>query len=114
MPAVAREYEIIDIKSTTTKGDGSPLQTKTGRPMWRVDLKIAERPHTWINGLAFSDPSSWRGTRKSLILYAEEYNGRTQPRFKLPPPSPRGGGIAPEKIEEMIALLREIRDLLKG
>ena len=112
MSTAPHEYEIIDLRSSATKKDGTPLVTKTGRPMWSVNLKIAERPNTWISGLAFSDPSGWVGTKKALVLYVEEYNGRQQPRFRLPPAPRPGGGIAPEKIDEMIGLLREIRDLL--
>jgi hypothetical protein len=110
---IATEHEIIKINATDKKADGSQLVTKNGKPMWRTNIQIAERPGVWINGLVFSEPVNWKGSKQRLILFTEEYDGKLQPKFKLPP-TPRPGGIPIEKVDEMISLLREIRDLLKA
>lgn len=101
-----REYEIVDFRASSTKADGTPLVTKTGNPMWRVDIQIAERPGVWINGLVFKEPTDWKGTKQKLSFYVETYNGREIPKFKLF--TPRASSFPVEKFDEMIALLRSI------
>lgn len=106
-----REFEIVEVRATDTKKDGSPLVTKTGKKMWSTHIQIAERPGIWISGLAFSDPSSWKGQKKKLKLFTEEFNGQQQPKFKVI--EPYGGGQMGKKMEEMVIILKEIRDILR-
>lgn len=103
------EVEVVAVRAKNTKADGTAMLTKTGKPMWATNIQISERPGVWINGLTFSDPSDWAGTKKTLAFYTDEYQGKEVPKFKVPPP-PRTGGIPIEKLDEMIGLLREIRD----
>ena len=104
-----KEYDIVKFKSKTTKADGTLLQTKTGKPMWAVDIQIRERPGIWINGLVFNEPQDWTGTKQKLILDVREYNGKQYPQFKLP----RTGPPMAEKYDRMIALLESIDAHLK-
>lgn len=99
-----REYEVTRWKASNRKPDGSVLQTKTGKPIWRVDIQIKERPGVWINGLVFNEPSDWTGTKQNLVLGVNEYNGKEYPQFRLP----RTGSPSSEKFDRMIALLEAI------
>lgn len=107
----AREYEIADINYTNIKRDGSEMKTKNGEPMWLVNLKIPERPETWISGLVFREPKDWKGSKQKLILYAEEYNGKPQAKFKLPPS--RAAALSNEKLDQIIELLGSIDETLR-
>lgn len=40
----AREHEIIEVRASNEKSDGTPLLTKHGKPMWKTKIQIAERP----------------------------------------------------------------------
>lgn len=67
------------------KKDGTPITSKSGKPLFQVGIKTQEFGETWLNGLMPFNPDRWAGTEQELEVYDEEWQGRTFKKFKLPP-----------------------------
>ncbi len=108
--------KIEDIKISDHKKDNSECIDKNGNPFWIVGIKT--EAHGWLNCNYFPfNPTDWKGTEQSVVVYEEEYLGKTSKKFKLPF---KGGKAAPKHVSTPPAgvpsysedkLLRELRAL---
>lgn len=80
-----QQVTIKKVSISNTKKDGTPLLTKNGKPFQKVGIQVIEYGETWINGLWFDGNCPWvDGSKLSLIIKDEEYNGVTKKVFDLP------------------------------
>lgn len=89
---------LTKVSVSDTKKDGSKLETKDGKPFFKVGLQTKEFADQWINGLVFGDRPTWKeGDEVDLIVEDEVYNGVKRKKFEIPKKSDQ--------------TLREINDL---
>ena len=79
---------ITHVTASNTKKDGTPILSKFGKPSWIVGLKTNEYGEVWLNGFLPFDTAKWQGSTQEIEVYEEEWQGRTQKKFKLPPRNP--------------------------
>ncbi|RJQ33874.1 hypothetical protein C4568_03675 [Candidatus Parcubacteria bacterium] len=92
---------ITKVNYTDKKADGSPILSKFGKQSWRVGILTNEYGNTWLNGFLPFCPDKWEGTTQTVEVYDEEYNGKEQKKFKLPPREEK----VPEKVVMQITAL---------
>lgn len=79
------QVHINDVKISTLKRDGTPCIDKNGKSFTIVGILTNEYGSEWINCNYFTeDASTWKGTQQELVIFDEEYNGKTSKKFKLP------------------------------
>lgn len=101
----------------TTKKDGTPLITKTGKPYKRASVKFAEDPEKIVTLMVWDgDPDPVVGGTLEGSIESREYNGNTYYDFKGTPKSAVGKKAAElefslknlqRKQDQIIAFLKE-------
>lgn len=102
---------------TRCKIEGPKLD-KNNKQYWKVGIQTRENGEQWFNSNYFPfNPDRWEGTDQEVILYDEEYQGKTYKKFKLPPREFKGGAADPRVYTELVAIRTEItmlRQLLEA
>lgn len=88
------KVHITEVKVSNTKKDGSECVDKNGKRFLIVGIKTNQYGAEWINCNYFTEanPSDWIETDQELVIYDEEFNGKTSKKFKLPFKGGKGGG----------------------
>ena len=104
------QITISKISYTDKKKDGTSCISKNGKPFYKVGIQTNEFGDTWINGLIFDNPPTWKeGDKIDLIIKDEEYNGITSKKFELPKPA----NIQGEKLDKVMVELSFIKHQLE-
>jgi hypothetical protein len=103
---------VTQVYSTNQKKDGTPLiNAKTNKPYWRVGIKATQYGDMWLNGFLFNDGKDLQGKEIEVEITEEEFNGKTQKRFKLPSKG-RVNSEEVEKLKDRLAKLeRTVADM---
>jgi len=73
---------------------------KNGKPYQLIGIKTTEHGDEWMNGFGSDITTQWKkGDKVSIIIYEEDYNGKTYKKFKLP--------NASAALEERVAKLED-------
>lgn len=100
---------ITKVTATDTKKDGSKCVDKNGKPFWKVGIKTNEYGEMWLNNnYMLFNPTTWEGTKQELEIYDEEFNGKTDKKFKIPfkgkGGGSRGAGVSEDQYKALLRI----------
>ena len=78
-----KKVNILQIKYTDKKKDGSEMLSKFGKKSWLVDILTDTYEERWAKGFTPFPPDQWKGTEQTLVFFEEEYQGKKYLKFKL-------------------------------
>lgn len=95
---------------TRTKIEGPKLD-KNNKQYYKVGIQTRENGQQWYNSNYFPfNPDRWEGSEQDVILFDEEYQGKTYQKFKLPPREGGRPGAGGGMSEADRSLMQKIMD----